>query len=155
MLPPPPEEDKEEAEGHHYEYYKDEDDEEEDLEPLLLIKITKSTNMNLYLYEALNRYQPARSIVNNNIPELGRIYYVKPDSGFLLIAYPNKDVDTDFEFKYWIGTKEDLPDNENPLGFDTETFIIVTTVILSIVIGGSIILLLYIKSRQNVKVTPG
>jgi len=111
--------------------------------------------MNVFLYEALDRYSPGLSIMSNNTPEIDRIYSLEAKSGFLLIAYPNKDVDTNFEFKYWIGTNDELPKPEPELEFDAELFVIVAAVVVSVILIIVCLLILYDRTRSNKKVSTG
>ena len=57
--------------------------------------------MNVYLYGGPSRYQATQSVTENNIPiELDQTYTIDYRIGFLVVAYPNKDRVTNFEFKY-------------------------------------------------------
>jgi len=47
------------------------------------------------------------------MPTIGKTYMVDYMSGFLIVAYPNKDVDTDFQFKYWFAKYEDEAEVNN------------------------------------------
>ena len=71
---------------------------------ILYFKITVMENMNVYLYGGKGRDDATISIVPDNVmPELNKIYELDATNGdgFLLIAYPNKDSETKFEFQYW------------------------------------------------------
>jgi len=58
--------------------------------------------MNVYIYEGLDRMSANKSVIESNaMPEIGKTYIVDYMSGFLVVAHPNKDVDTEFQFKYW------------------------------------------------------
>jgi len=39
-------------------------------------------------------------IDNNEQVSVGNTYKIDSDTGFLLVAYPNSDIDTEFEFSY-------------------------------------------------------
>ena len=57
--------------------------------------------MNVYLYEGMDR-ENARTPINGSQPLiLDWNYTVNYKSGMLLIAYPEKDKETEFEFQYW------------------------------------------------------
>lgn len=68
----------------------------------IIINISKLQNLNAYVYGGKDRYSATESI-NGNAPLVtGRNYTVKFDEGMLLVVYPNKDVETDFEFEYYV-----------------------------------------------------
>jgi len=70
----------------------------------LFIQVTKATEMNVYIYEGLDRLTANSSVIkDNHMPVVGETYMVDYISGFLVVAFPNKDIDTDFQFKYWYG----------------------------------------------------
>ena len=55
--------------------------------------------MNVYLYQGKNRFAATKSIIIANKPvSLNTEYMIKFETGMLLVAYPNEDADTDFEF---------------------------------------------------------
>lgn len=57
--------------------------------------------MNVYIYEGLARDEAVKGLTRNNqMPELDRVYSVDRDSGILVVAWPNKDKETNFEFEY-------------------------------------------------------
>ena len=59
--------------------------------------------MNVYLYGGKDRFSANIPIINNNEPvKIGSNYTISTDTGMLLIAYPNNNVKTDFEFKFWV-----------------------------------------------------
>lgn len=59
--------------------------------------------MNVYAYGGKSRDTATEQLVENNGQvELNKIYSVDVDSGALIIAYPNKDKETEFAFNYWI-----------------------------------------------------
>ena len=69
----------------------------------IYLQVTKAQNMNVYLYGGKDRFNADVSIVNDNQPvKVGSNYTISIDSGMLLVAYPNKDSETDFEFKIWV-----------------------------------------------------
>lgn len=57
--------------------------------------------MNVYLYGGPDRLSATLPIVENNeAVSLGQTYKIDSETGFLLVAYPNTDVETEFEFSY-------------------------------------------------------
>ena len=59
--------------------------------------------MNVYLYAGKSRSEATESMIEGNEQvKIGKNYTIEVTSGMLLIAYPNKDQDTEFEFKYWV-----------------------------------------------------
>lgn len=65
--------------------------------------VQRNKDMNIYIYGGNTRYTAPKSIVDNNLPaELGIQYSINVEEGLLVVAYPNKDVYTELEFKYWI-----------------------------------------------------
>ena len=81
--------------------------------------INLSTNMNVYVYEGKTRLTATKSLVENNRQASASVNFeVGLDSGLLVIAYPQKDLATRFEFNYWVGTSKIPPadvdeDDEN------------------------------------------
>ena len=60
--------------------------------------------MNIYAYGGLNRHSATASVSSGNEAlEVGKLYTVDATMGMLLIAYPESDTNTDFEFEYWVG----------------------------------------------------
>lgn len=69
----------------------------------LYVQVTKSSQMNVYLYGGKTRGAATELIVNENeAAVIGKNYTIDISKGMLLVAYPNKDQVTEFEFKYWI-----------------------------------------------------
>lgn len=65
------------------------------------VTVTKAKDMNVYLYGGADRFSATIPIVQNNeAVSQGQTYRVDSETGFLMVAYPNKEVDTDFEFTY-------------------------------------------------------
>lgn len=70
----------------------------------IYISFSAAKHMNVYIYKGKDRYSATEALTNGNKPiVLNQNYTVDVDSGILVVAYPNKDVSTNFEFKYWIG----------------------------------------------------
>ena len=74
------------------------DDEPIDTDNLMLIvEVVKATEMNVFLYEGKSRHDAKVPLVPmNKMPMMNEKYAVPCDSGILVVAYPNKDVDTEF-----------------------------------------------------------
>ena len=67
--------------------------------------------MNVYMYEGKDRYSASKNLVKySEQAKVGKRYFVDMDSGIFMVAYPNKDSETDFGFKYWLGevSSEDI-----------------------------------------------
>lgn len=74
----------------------------------LNFKVHKKSEMNVYIYEGLDRVSATKKMISDNGQvEVGTKYQVKGDSGILVIAFPNKDQDTSFSFSY-IASKDPL-----------------------------------------------
>jgi len=59
--------------------------------------------MNVYLYAGTSRVDATEPIVaGNEQVEIGTTYKIGAYDGLLLIAYPNKDKETEFGFNYWL-----------------------------------------------------
>jgi len=84
------------------------------------MKVTKKKNVNVYLYGGRNRFNAVQNVVYGNQQlELNKNYTVKTSAGFMLVAYPDKDVDTEFEFEYWVADmSEDLVERLENMNFD-------------------------------------
>jgi len=41
------------------------------------------------------------------MPEIDETYAFDYSEGILMVAYPNKDKETNFEFEYWVGAYEE------------------------------------------------
>lgn len=60
--------------------------------------------MNVYLYAGENRETATTQLIfGNDQLTVGKTYSVDYTKGMLLIAYPERYVDTEFKFSYWIG----------------------------------------------------
>jgi len=86
----------------------------------IFMKVTKKKNVNVYLYGGRNRFNAVQNVVYGNQQlELNKNYTVKTSAGFMLVAYPDKDVDTEFEFEYWVADmSEDLVERLENMNFD-------------------------------------
>ena len=61
--------------------------------------------MNVYLYGGSDRFNAITPITDQNEQVvLDQEYTVDADVGFLLIAYPDEDAETEFEFTFNIGS---------------------------------------------------
>jgi len=78
------------------------------------LTVTKAKEMNVYLYGGLSRSNATLPIVEGNMQvELEKTYSTNSTNGLLLIAYPNYDVATEFEFNYQL-VKKPLPPSPEP-----------------------------------------
>ena len=72
----------------------------------IIINISKLKNLNAFVYGGKDRYSATDSINGNAGLITGTNYTVDYDEGMLLVVYPNKDVETDFEFEYYVAEYE-------------------------------------------------
>ena len=96
----------------------------------IFLKIKNNKNLNVYLYGGRDRYNAVESIISGNKKaELNTNYTVDVDDGFLIVAYPDENVPTEFEFEYWVADlSEDLVKRIEDLNFagkDGETLLAV------------------------------
>ena len=70
---------------------------------IMYIKFTKKTEMNVYMYKGKAQHQAKEPIVEENkqINE-NEVYELDVEDHIVIIAFPNKDKDTEFSFNYWI-----------------------------------------------------
>lgn len=70
---------------------------------MIKVQVTKRHGMNVYMYGGSDRFTATESIIENNQQaEENEVYEVDSKKGLVLIAYPDANTDTTFEFKYWI-----------------------------------------------------
>jgi len=86
----------------------------------IFMKVIKKKNVNVYLYGGRDRFNAIGNVVyGNEQVEIGKNYTVKNTEGFMMIAYPEKDVETELEFEYWIADmSSDLEQRLEDLNFD-------------------------------------
>jgi len=71
----------------------------------LNVVVTKITEANAYLYGGNSKMDAKTSIVEENAAlTQGSTYTFDASVGGFLVAYPNKDKETHFEFSYWVGS---------------------------------------------------
>lgn len=58
--------------------------------------------MNVFVYEGKDRASATKPVNGNMQLVAGRNYTVPYTEGMVLIAYPNKDSETEFEFEYYV-----------------------------------------------------
>ena len=63
--------------------------------------------MNAYVYQGMDRYSATEDVNGNAILETNWDYAVSLEKGMLLVVYPNKDSETEFEFEYFVGPYND------------------------------------------------
>jgi len=60
-------------------------------------------------------------VENNAKVEIGKVYNVDYQTGMLMVAYPNHNATTDFEFSYWLDSFTTGGDESNCVGDDCTT----------------------------------
>ena len=131
---------------------------------LITFELLKSTEMNVHIYEGRRGNASHYSLVENDMPPaINQKIQVKYGSSLLVIAYPNKDMDTEFMFTYSLKRpqKEEEEEPELPeltpapsISIDTQNTIIIAAC------GGALLLIVccfiyYIcQKRKNNKLTP-
>ena len=60
--------------------------------------------MNVYAYQGKDRYGAVVPVNENKRLEEGKNYTVHFTQGMLLVAYPEKDKETEFEFDYYVAS---------------------------------------------------
>ena len=110
-------------------------------------QVNKKTNMNVYVYEGIDRETATKSVVDGNAQALaGTTYRVKQDSGLLIISYPDQDKDAEIDFQYWIGDTRPTDDDDDDDGLMIGIIVAACiAVILVCVIVGVVIF----RSRKN------
>ena len=84
-------------------------------EVVINVNFTAMTEMNVYIYGGKSRDSAYENITSNNSKvELNQAFNISAYRGFLIVAYPNKDVETEFAFNYWVSAKR-LPREAEPL----------------------------------------
>jgi len=59
--------------------------------------------MNVYLYGGKSRFEATQSMIpGNQQATVGQTYSMGVESGIMIVAYPNEDMETDFGFEYWL-----------------------------------------------------
>ena len=68
------------------------------------IKITsKTSKLNAYVYEGRSRKEAVNSLTSGNEQiKVGKVFSVKPGSGFLIVAYPTDESEEEFGFEFWV-----------------------------------------------------
>ena len=61
-------------------------------------------------------------------------YQVDANSGIFIVAYPNKDVDTDIGFEYWVGPGKVVIDEEEGLIMGMSAALFYTVAIVGIIL---------------------
>lgn len=69
----------------------------------IFVQITKAKNMNIYLWGGQDRESATKWLVKSNRKAVENYNYTYDASqGIFMVAYPDKDKDTEFEFRYWV-----------------------------------------------------
>lgn len=68
------------------------------------VKITtKSPEIDAFIYQGKSRKESTKSVVAGNVNiQAGQSFKLKPDEGFLIVAYPRDDSEGDFGFEFWV-----------------------------------------------------
>jgi hypothetical protein len=104
------------------------------------IEIVKNNEINAYIYGGETKSTLIKSMDNDNEAlEVGDKVVHEGSMPAYLIAYPNQDVDTDFEFTVWLGA--DPPPAKSPVA--VIIIVIVVVLLIAICIG------LFIKYKRN------
>lgn len=121
---------------------------------MLYFSVSRKSEVNVYIYAGRSRDRATESIIPGNIqPEIGTQYAVPAEKGMLVVAYPNKDADTDLKFNYWIGpvVKTTTPSllEEEVFGLDMSTAIAAAAVLVYLIMA-----LFCLYRRLKKKVAP-
>lgn len=69
----------------------------------IYFKMTKKSNIDVYIYGGKDRFSATEMIVEDNKqPEINKEYTVDVENGMLVVAVPKLDKDTEFAFNYWV-----------------------------------------------------
>ena len=72
--------------------------------------------MNVYMYGGTSRSNATETMITNNEQALvGQNYTMDYLKGVVIVAYPNEDATTDFEFKYWVDSYNSPPETFNEI----------------------------------------
>lgn len=63
--------------------------------------------MNVYAYQGKDRYSALIPVNDNQKLQEGKNYTVQFLKGMLIVAYPERDEETEFEFDYFVASQED------------------------------------------------
>lgn len=76
--------------------------------PKLFFKVTKMTEINVYIYGGSSRDNATEKITDKNkAVEINKEYSVDVDTGIFIVAFPNKNQnETELAFNYWIEAKK-------------------------------------------------
>ena len=78
----------------------------------MVFRLNNNENLNVFIYEGIERANSSKMLVEDNRQAaIGVNYSVPIESGILVIAFPDKDKSTSFEFEYFI---EEVPQAGEP-----------------------------------------
>lgn len=67
------------------------------------IHISRKKEMNVFIYGGASKREATESIIDGNQQvTVGETYSIDPSKGFVVVAYPNENVATEFAFNYWL-----------------------------------------------------
>ena len=73
--------------------------------------LLRQSEMNVFIWEGTDRERALTPVVpGNEQPRVGSLYQVEADSGFLIVAYPNKGAQTELKFEVWVTLTGDNAD---------------------------------------------
>ena len=69
---------------------------------IIKVNFTKLDEMNAYIYGGRSKSTAFENITENNDPvQLGNVYNISAYRGFVVVAYPNENKETEFAFNFW------------------------------------------------------
>jgi len=114
----------------------------------LNVVVTKIDQANAYLYGGKSKMDSKVSIVEDNAALTeGSTYTFDASVGGFMVAYPNKDKETHFEFSYWVGSTPP-PAKGGSMG----TIIVIIVVVLVIILIAVAVMKIR-KNKENNQVT--
>lgn len=67
------------------------------------LHLSSKKEMNVYVYAGKSRMAATDSVIlGNEQAAVGQTYTIDASQGFLIVAYPNEDQETEFGFNYWL-----------------------------------------------------
>ena len=67
-----------------------------------MFRLNQADQVNVYVYGGADRFSATESVVgDNSMPQIGAEYGADASRGLMVVAFPNKDVETSFSFDYW------------------------------------------------------
>jgi len=81
----------------------------------LHVHVSRKLDMNVFVYGGPSKFEAKQSIIpGNEQATVGATYSIGSDSGLLIVAYPDLDVNSEFGFNYWLEAElKPTPEEEN------------------------------------------